>query len=102
MSPVKFGFFQGGQKIKGAMPPLLRGVGAVNNHAKDGAQVTLRGRMFHRFGPITAKDVSSIDFCAKSNDLYAKINKFHQETPVTSRVTALYIVRFLLGHPVLV
>ena len=28
--------------------------------SKDGAQVTLRGRMFHSFGPFTAKDLLKI------------------------------------------
>ena len=32
------------------------------NDSKDGAQVTLRGGMFQSVGPVTAKDLSKMEF----------------------------------------
>ena len=42
--------------------PMMWDVNRDLKDSRDGAQVTLRGRMFHSFGPVTATDESYIDF----------------------------------------
>ena len=40
--------------------PMMWDVNRDLKDSRDGAQVTLRGRMFHSFGPVTANDESYI------------------------------------------